>query len=204
MAIDILDVRSIRDQTTSSLGFFVFLTSELGEAPLVGDDDLLATGELVLAAAQGFNDDGLVGVLGTDRDQGLANVDTGDRTNGLTERTTHTSLQTIGTSTAQHLVNTQDMEGMDTNTHVEPITTSVLGDVLVSSDTGSFQGFRADLFALVGDQVHAEGEFVAGGLLAAQVEDTDLGIGDTAAVAGLGVRLVLAVAIATSRTTTHL
>ena len=70
----------------------------------------------------------------------------------------------------------------------------------------------------------AEGEFVDGGTLTAQVEDTDLGaeslsgpserscelddgahlgVGDTTVVPTLGVGLVLAVAVATSGTATH-
>jgi hypothetical protein len=96
------------------------------------------------------------------------------------------------------------VEGVDTDTHVEGITASQLGDVPVGSDTGSFQGFAADLFAFVRDQVDAEREFVGSGLLATQVEDANFGVRDTAAVTALGVRLILAIAIATSRTTTHL
>ncbi len=51
--------------------------------------------------------------------------------------------------------------------------------------------------------MYAEGELIDGGTLAAEVKNADLGIGDTAAEAGLGVWLVLAVAVATSRTATH-
>lgn len=50
----------------------------------------------------------------------------------------------------------------------------------------------------------AERELVDGGLLAAQVEDPDLGVGDTSAETALGVRLVLAVAVATGRSAPHL
>ena len=50
----------------------------------------------------------------------------------------------------------------------------------------------------------AERELVDSGLLAAQIVDADLGVGHTAAEARLGVRLVLAVAVATRGTATHL
>lgn len=68
-------------------------------------------------------------------------------------------------------------------------------DVLVGADTGGFEGFRAQLFVLVGDHVDAEGELVDIGALAAEVEDADFGVGDTAVEAGFGVGLVFCVSI---------
>lgn len=204
VVVDVLDVASVRDDATSLTGSLVLGAGELGEAPLVRDEELLATGELVLATTEGLNDDGLVGVLGTDGNQGLTNGDTGNGTIRLTESTSHTSLQTIGTSTGQHLVDTEDVEGMDTDTHVEGLLTTVLADVLVGSNTGGFEGLAGNLFNLIREEMDTEGELVGGGLLATQVEDLDLGVRDTTAETRLGVRLVLAVTVATSRTTTHL
>lgn len=60
-----------------------------------------------------------------------------------------------------------------------------------------------NLLVLVGDEVDAEGELLDTSTLAAKVEDADLGIGHSAAEARLGVRLVLAVAVAASGTATH-
>ena len=62
---------------------------------------------------------------------------------------------------------------------------------------------HTNLLVLVGDEVNAEGELVNSGTLAAEIKNADLGIGHTAAEARLGVRLVLAVAVATSGTATH-
>jgi hypothetical protein len=93
---------------------------------------------------------------------------------------------------------------MDTDTHVEVILTGNLADILVGSNTGSFQGFTGNLFTFVRDQVDTEGEFITSCLLTTQVENTDLGVGDTTTETGLGVRLVLTITIAASRTTTHL
>jgi hypothetical protein len=70
-----------------------FFAGQLGEAPVLGDNDLLLTRELVLAASESLNDGSLVVVLGTDREDNLSNVDTGNETVGLTESTTHTGLQ---------------------------------------------------------------------------------------------------------------
>ena len=65
----------------------------------------------------------------------------------------------------------------------------LLENILVCADTGGLEGFGGQLLVLVGDHVDAEGEFVDIGTLAAQVEDADFGIGDTAVEAGLGIWL---------------
>ena len=52
--------------------------------------------------------------------------------------------------------------------------------ILIGANTSGFESFRGELFVFIGDHVHAEGKFVDIGSLAAQIEDTDLGIGDTA------------------------
>jgi hypothetical protein len=70
-----------------------------------------------------------VGVTGADGQEDLANVHTGDETLGLTEGTTHTGLKTIGTSARQHLVDTDDVEGVDTDAQVETFLTGDLHEV---------------------------------------------------------------------------
>ena len=62
-------------------------------------------------------------------------------------------------------------------------------DVLVGADTSGLEGFGGQLFVFVGNHVHAEGEFIDVGTLAAEVEDADFGVGDTAVEAGFGIRL---------------
>lgn len=64
-----------------------------------------------------------------------------------------------------------------------------VGDSLVGADTGGLEGLRAELLILVGDEVHAEGEVVNLRTLAAEIEDPDLGVGDTTVEPGFGVRL---------------
>ena len=55
-----LDVGTIDLDTTRSLLLQVLLTAERGEAPVLGDDDLLATGELVLRSSQSLKSDSTV------------------------------------------------------------------------------------------------------------------------------------------------
>lgn len=62
-------------------------------------------------------------------------------------------------------------------------------DVLVGANACGFESLGAQLFILVGDEVNAAGEVIDTGALTTQVKDADLGIGDTAVEAGLGVRL---------------
>ena len=116
------------------------------------------------------------------------------------------------------------MEGVGADTQVETLLSAVLDQVLVGADTGGFKSLGRQLLVLIGDKVAAERELVDGGTLTAKIEDTDLksggvdsvsdvsgkregntdlGVGYTAVVAGLGVRLVLAVAVAASGTATH-
>jgi hypothetical protein len=167
----------------------------------------LATGELVLRTAEGLDGGSAVCVTSADGEDDLANVDTGDGAVGLTESTTHTSLQSIGTSTRQHLVDADDVVRVGTDAHVETFLSgnldevpcvvlvavkpcaSNLHDVLVCTNTGSLKSFGAHLFVLVGDEVNAERELIDTSTLAAKVEDSDLGVGYTTVETRLRVRL---------------
>lgn len=84
----------------------------------------------------------------------------------------------IGTSAREGLVATDDVEGVDTDPHVERVLAGRLDDVLVGANTGGLKSLRRDLLVLVGDEVAAEGEVVDRGLLATEVEDTDLRKGE--------------------------
>lgn len=47
----------------------------------------------------------------------------------------------ISSSTAQHLVDTDDVEGVNTDTQVEGVLARSLGDVFVGTDAGGFESF---------------------------------------------------------------
>lgn len=95
------------------------------------------------------------------------------------------------------------MVGVASHTDVEVFLTDVLGHVLVGTDTGGLKSLGRKLLELVGDHDDVGGEGEDRGLLGTQVIDADLWVWDTTAEAGLGVRLVLTVTVATSWTTTH-
>jgi hypothetical protein len=71
----------------------------------------------------------LTGVTGADGENDLTDVDTGDGTVWLTPGTTHTSLQSIGTSARQHLVDTDNVVWVGTDTKVETFLTGNLDEV---------------------------------------------------------------------------
>ena len=194
---------TILQHTLLLLELQVLLLVDVREAPLLGDDNLLATRELVASAAESLHDNVGVVVPGSDGENDLANVDTGHSAVGLTPCTTHTGLESIGSSTGQHLVDTEDVEWVDTDTEMERVLSRGLGHVLVGTNTGGFESLGGELLVFIGNEVRAEGEFVDVGTLTAEIEDPDLGIRNTTVVPRLGVRLVFAVAVAASRTTTH-
>ena len=47
----------------------------------------------------------------------------------------------ISTGARQHLVDTDNVEGVDTDPHVEGILSRGLGDILVGANTSGFKGF---------------------------------------------------------------
>ena len=124
-----LDVSTVLLELALLAELDVVLTADGGETPVLGDDDLLATGELVHGAAEGLDGSSTVGVTGADGQDDLADVHTGNGTLGLTEGTTHTGLETIGSGARQHLVDTDDVEGVHTDTKVETFLTGDLDEV---------------------------------------------------------------------------
>ena len=189
MTTEELNVGTVLAELASVAELEVLLAADGGEAPVLGDNDLLATGELVLGTAEGLKSGSTVGVTSADGQNNLANVHTGDETLGLTEGTTHTGLQTIGTSARQHLVDTDDVEGVHTDAQVETFLTGDLDKVLVGANTGGFESLGGQLLVLVGNQVDAHGEVIHVGLLTTKIEDTNLRVGNTTVEPGLRVRL---------------
>jgi len=121
------------------LEFEVPLPVNVGKAPLLRNDDFLTTRELVAGTTEGFLDDVGVGVLATDGQEDLANVDPSDGSIWFAPSASHAGLQPISTSAGQHLVDTDDVEGVDANPQMEGILSGRLGDVFVGADTSGFK-----------------------------------------------------------------
>ena len=106
---------------------------------------------------------------------------------GLAKGTAHTGLETIGSGARQHLVDTDDMVRVGTDTEMETFLSGNLDEVLVGANTGGFESLGRKLLVLVGDKVDAEREVVGVGTLTAEIEDADLGIRYTTVEPALGV-----------------
>jgi len=201
-----LHIRTIRQQLSSRPLLNILLAVKRRETPLLGHDDLLAAGELVLRAAESLDGGGAVGVTRAHGQDDLANVDTGNDAVRLAEGAAHSGLQSIGTGAGQHLVDTDDVVGVGADAHVETFLSGNLDEVpipvlelildiddqkhiLVGANAGSLKSFGTQLLVLVGDEVDTERELIDTCTLAAKVEDTDLRVGDTTVEARLGVRL---------------
>jgi hypothetical protein len=65
-----------------------------------------------------------------DGEDDLADVDVGDSAVGLAPGAVHTSLQMISASAGQHLVDADDVEGVDTDVEMERVLARGLGHVL--------------------------------------------------------------------------
>lgn len=136
--------------------------------------DLLSSWVLELGPPQSLNNLLLVSVLGTDGHDDLTDVDTSNGSLGLTKSTSHSSLEPISSSTGQHFVDPNDMEGMWSDPHVESILTTVLDKILVGADTTGLQSFRWDLFPFIRNQVDTQWELINLSLLPTKIEDLDL------------------------------
>ena len=90
---------------------------------------------------------------------------------------------------------------MESHSDVEGILTAVLHQVLVGADTTGLERLRRQLLVLIRNQVHAQREILNASLLAAQIKDADLRVGNTSTETRLRVGLVLAVPITRIKTT---
>lgn len=107
----------------------------------------------------------LTRVTGADTEDDLANVDTSNGAVRLAPSTTHARLQSIGTGARQHLVDADDVEGVNAHAQVETFLSGNLDEVpaairkrtmrmranlLVGANTGGFESLGTQLFVLVG------------------------------------------------------
>ena len=193
----------IFDFTGISL-FNVFFSVQVGETPFFRQNDFLLTWELVSGSSQSFNNNVFVGVFGSTRENNLTNVNSGSQTVRFTPSTSHTLLQSIGTGTRQHFVDSQNMEWMDSDSQMESISPNGFGDVFVSTNTSSFQSFRRQLFQFVGNQMNTQWKFINSGLFFTQIENSDFWIWNSSVVSRFWVRFVFLVSVTSSWSSSHL
>ena len=114
-----LNVCTIHQNPAFLLQFDVFIPLQRCESPILADNDLLAAWKLVRRSSQSFNSRSAMRITSSDGEEDLTDVDTSDSSVRLSPRATHTSLQSIGTSAGQHLVDSYDMVGVSANTEMK-------------------------------------------------------------------------------------
>lgn len=95
---DNLDIGTIGDKFAFLLEVLIFLSGELGETPLVGDDDFLSSGEFEFTSSESFHSMGNILSGTSDGVENLVDLYSAGFTLGLTESTSHTGLESISTS----------------------------------------------------------------------------------------------------------
>lgn len=123
MLVQELDVGTVLAQLALPAHAHILLAADRGEAPVLGNNELLAAGELVGGAAQGLDGVAAVRVTGADREQDLADVDAGNQVVRLAEGTAHAGLETIGTSARKHLIDADDVVRVGTHAQMETFLT---------------------------------------------------------------------------------
>jgi len=131
-----LDTNTITLDLADLLESHEFGHGEGGEAVLTGDEHTLATSELEAGAAESLLSEVNVSGLGSDGHKNLIDGNASGLDVGLTESTTHTLLESISSSAGQHLVDTDSVPGVDTDSHGEGVLGGLGDHVFVGSDTG--------------------------------------------------------------------
>merc|ERR1719445_2095777 len=98
MLRDVLDVDTIVLKSTISFHLSILLPGPLGEPVVLGDEDLLTSGELELGSSQSLDDLILEFVVGSDRDEDLTNLHAGSSSMSLAEGSSHSSLESVSSS----------------------------------------------------------------------------------------------------------
>jgi hypothetical protein len=155
-----LDGDSIMKDATCPATLNELILGDGCEAPHLGSIDLLATSNLVLGTTKRLQSVLADILTAADGAKNLADVHTSNCAVRFTEGATHSSLETIGTSTRKHFVDAQHMERMDADANVECILPCSFGHVLIAGNTASFKSLGGDLLELIRHKVCAEREVV--------------------------------------------
>ena len=200
---DDFNTNTIGDNLTFLLESVVIGLKERGESEFSRDEDLLTTWELELSSSQGLLSVWNVLRLASNGQKDLTNGDSCTLAKSLTEGTSHTLLESICTSAGKHLVDSNDVPWMDSDSHVEVLSTAVGLHVFVASNSGGLKSFGGDLLLLVANQMDALGESFILGLLFTDIVDSKFWVWYTSVESGLWIWLVLLVPVAPGWSSSH-
>lgn len=178
----VLNIHTIIHEPSSLATLHILLAIILRESPLVGTHHLLATRELELRTTKGLNSGSSVLVLGADRKNDLADLNTCSHLHRLSVRSTHTGGQTICSGAGKHFVLTDDMERMGAAANVVRVLSTMLQHIFVASNTSGLERRGGKLFLLIRHKVNDEGEQIYAGLLGSAIKNTNFCLGNTTAI----------------------
>jgi hypothetical protein len=181
-----------------------FRVNNGGESVFTGDEDVLSSRELTLGASEGFTSVGDVLGFDSEGDENLSNADSAGLKVSLTPSTSHTGLESISTGAGKHLVDADNVPGMRSDSHVEGFFTALGDQVLVSGNTGGFEGLGGELLLLSRNEMDASRESLPSELLHSTIVHTELGVGYTSVESRFGVRLVFLVSVALGGSASHI
>jgi len=144
-------VRTFGDDSSFSSVLLELLSGELGESPVLRDDDLLLSREFELGSSETFENSSSVLFFASDGEEDLSNSDTSSHTARLSEGSSHTGLKSISSGARKHFVNSENVVRVASDSQMERVFSADLGDVLVGADTGGLKSFGGDLLSFVGN-----------------------------------------------------
>ena len=106
----------------------------------------MSSGELIFGPSKAFIGLLHIAFLASQREKDLADVDSGCLTLRLTKGSSHTGLESIGSSARKHFIDTQHVPRVATYAEMEGVFSAPFDHVFVACNTGCFEGFHADLF----------------------------------------------------------
>ena len=203
MVTNDLGTNSIWDDLTLLLESVEISLDEVCETELSGNHNLLTAWELELGSSESLAS--VWHIIGGDSHgkENLTDVHSGGFTETLTECTSHSLLESISSGTRQHLVDSDNVPWMNSDSGMEVISSNLGGHVLVASNSGCLKSFRTDLLLLIADQMDAGWEIIMLGSLFTDVVNSQLWVWDTSVESRLWIWLVLLVPKAPSGSSSH-
>ena len=203
MIWDDLALTSISNNLSLFLKSIIIRFNEFSKSEFSGNENLLSTWELELWSSESFLGVSDVLLSTSNWNQNLTNVDSCRLAKWFTEGTSHTLLEPICTSARKHLIDSDCVPWMNSDSHVEKISSYVGLHVLVASNSCSFQCFRCDLLLFVTDQVDTCWELIVLCLLLSAIVHSDLWVWNTSVESWFWIWFVLLISVAPSWSSSH-
>ena len=195
MVTNDFDTDTVWNNLSFLLQSVVVRFNQTRKSVLSRNKDLLSAWELELCSSEGF-----FGMFNTIKAGSYGHEDLSDGyssgfTETFSESTSHSLLESICTSAGEHLVDSDDVPWMNSDSHMETFSSNIVLHVLVTGDSGCFKGLRSNLLLLVTNQMDTSWEMVILGSLLAYIIDSKFWVWDTSIESGFWIRLVFLVSI---------